>query len=173
MSRKATDKHETPVALADVVKEDVVKEVESEEGPRLVDDWEETPGDALGVVIEEWKRLSRLAASARARAQLKFMMARGLTDKEAKELVAEAQRIQEKEWGPILDQLEPATWRIVEILAEHPAVRDFLQNWLIMPPALRKMCYKGLRHRSIDVADMLRRAEEWDKEQETQALARR
>ena len=114
---------------------------------------EDTGGQRLGVAVQEWIILDNQRAQAKFRRQI----ARNIKDKdEVKKFQEQLERVLQKE---IM-----VTRTVLNVLVDEPDVRAEINNWLVMPPNLRKLLHLRLRALKIDVNDVVdvvdRRVEE-------------
>ena len=137
---------------------------------RLVDDYEEAPGEAVGACLGEWLTLSGRIATIKGRIALKHLMANGVRKQDAKPLIEEANRMETHEMGPMLDELETMTWRMVDLLITHEAIRQNTENWLRYPKKLRQMLKTGLYSRKVDVREIVERADLVEAEREKRQI---
>ena len=141
------------------------------EQPRLVDEYEESPGEAVGACLVEWISVSNRIATIKARINVKRLLANGTRKKEAKQLLNEANNLETGELGPLLDELETHTWRLVELLKTHEALRKNIENWLRFPKNLRYMLKRGFHEQKVNVADLVERADALEAEREKRLMA--
>jgi len=148
--------------------------VDTEEDDRpLVDDWKAVPVEELGTALDAWLITSRKLASIKERINTKLWMAKGSKKGEATKFRDEAKKITE-EMIPVREELEAMTWRMVELMVEHRALRENIDNWTrpgSIPRNLRMMLKRGLRTEGIDISEMVEQANSIEDEREKRALA--